>query len=339
MRVEISENGARELEALAYYVKKLFSDIENECMVLNNVVKNTEGLGVYEEKIKDLVLNVEHIINLNKNSVETIASAINDIAYDIRVLLNALGGAGGIGVMNVKNMGMSTKAGQGAVQTAANIIPDVAPLASTAQTIRVVKNEDGTISKVFDHPEKLAMALGCTQGNNNYGMLGTCGLASTAQWLKIMGSRYTENDVVGYAYNSNLCSSTGGTSIFDIVKIWDAFGISAQYMFKPKLSELADYIEEGRAVVVGVNAGKLWGMDNPEGYDCFLHYGDGGANHAISITSVMRDPVTDAIQGFYISDTGRGYDRDRCRFISLSDMEYALYVNRGSACISNKPMW
>ena len=106
------------------------------------------------------------------------------------------------------------------------------------------------------------------------------------------------------------------------------------------LESIAEAVESGRAVSVGVNAGTLWAQDNVEGIKIPQNcYGDGGANHAIGIMSCERDPVYGNVTHFYINDTGRTYERDACRRISVGDFWKAFNVKRACATISQKPVW
>ncbi|GHT85369.1 hypothetical protein FACS18947_4030 [Bacteroidia bacterium] len=105
------------------------------------------------------------------------------------------------------------------------------------------------------------------------------------------------------------------------------------------VDRLATYIEEGRAVSVGVNAFQLWHTDNSEGFsynDCF---GDGGSNHVVGLVSVRRNPTDNSVSGFYVNDTGRGLQRDAARFVPVEDFKQAYQVHRAAACVSEKPIW
>lgn len=223
---------------------------------------------------------------------------------------------------------------------------DIAPLDATRQSINLVVLPDGSKAKVFDHPSNLRNTLPFSQGQNEYSKGGTCALADTGVWLKIAGSRHVENDVVGFASTHKdrngkpLCSKSGGTLPSNIPDIWEHFGMPAYSDSSKNIESIAEAVESGRAVSVGVNAGMLWEQDNAEGIkipqDC---YGDGGANHAIGIMSCERDPVSGSITHFYINDTGRAYKRDACRRISVSDFLKAFNVKRACATISQKPVW
>ena len=222
---------------------------------------------------------------------------------------------------------------------------DVFPLEKTKQTINNIELDDGTEQKVFDHPDKLLNELPFTQGINEFNKEGTCALANLGSWLEIGGSNNVENDIVKYAsthmdiYGDALCSESGGVLPQNIPTIWKEFGVEAYLDGSKNLEHIAEAVESGRAVSVGVNAGKLYENDNYENIDLSDCYGDGGANHAIGVMSCARDAVTGNLTHFYINDTGRDLARDACRKINATDFLQALNVKRGVAIISKKPIW
>ncbi len=186
------------------------------------------------------------------------------------------------------------------------------------------------------------------QGKNEYNRSGTCALADTGVWLKIAGSKNTENDVVGYAtthmdsYGEPLCDGEGGTYPERIATIWGAFGIPAHSDWSKNIESIAVAVEAGKAVSVAVNAGLLWEQDNLEGFNLNdpnnNAYGDGGANHCIGIMSCERSALG-TVTHLYINDTGRSLPRDACRRISVPEFMKAFMVGRALATISEDPIW
>ena len=222
---------------------------------------------------------------------------------------------------------------------------DVVPLEETRQTIQTVDLPDGSWERVFDHPEQLQAELPFEQGKNEYGKEGTCALANLGTWLEIGGSANKENDIVAYASThmdmdgDPLCSESGGVYPGNIPTIWKNFGVDAYNENSKNLEHIAEAVESGHAVSVGVNAGKLYENDNSEAFDLNDSYGDGGANHQIGIVSCVRDGVSGNITHFYINDTGRSLSRDACRRVPVQDLYNAVNVKRGVATISKKPIW
>ena len=222
---------------------------------------------------------------------------------------------------------------------------DVFPLEKTNQTINNIELDDGSEQKIFDHPDRLLNELPYSQGINEFDKEGTCALANLGSWLEIGGSRNVENDIVKYAsthmdmYGNALCSENGGVLPENIPVIWKQFGVDAYLDGSKNLEHIAEAVESGKAVSVGVNAGKLYESDNIENIDLNDCYGDGGANHAIGVMSCARDAITGNLTHFYINDTGRDLARDACRKVKVVDFLQAFNVKRGVAIISKKPIW
>ena len=224
-------------------------------------------------------------------------------------------------------------------------IVDIFPLEKTNQSINIVELKDGTKQKVFDHPDRLLERLPFSQGINDFNKEGTCALANLGSWLEIGGSSNVENDIVRYAsthmdrHGDSLCSESGGVLPENIPIIWKQFGVDAYLDSSKNLENIAEAVECGRAVSVGVNAGRLYENDNVENINLNDCYGDGGANHAIGVMSCARDAMTGNLTHFYINDTGRDLARDACRKINVVDFLRALNVKREIAIISKKPIW
>lgn len=232
---------------------------------------------------------------------------------------------------------------------------DIKALDKTEQIIETRIYADGRRTEVFDHPDMMARRLPWFQGANSRNIRGTCGLADTGVWLSIAGSRYREKDVVEFAHSycnkagKRLCGEKGGTVAEQRKVIWEHFGMPAdiyrksQHSEKEMIERIGQAVESGRAVAIGLNAGKLWEKDNPERMALITPscnaYGDGGSNHVVGIISCERDAETGDITHFYINDTGRSLKRDACRKVPVEEFKSAFFVPRASACISRRPVW
>lgn len=233
---------------------------------------------------------------------------------------------------------------------------DVKPLLETKQQIRMVQYvEDGSKARIFDHPEELQNKLSYKQGQNERGMRGTCGLANLGVWLQIAGSAFREKDVVNCAATNIkadgkfLCSKEGGTLPEWRKQVWSMFGVDANVYRRGEepdgelIERLAAAVESGRAVSVGLNAGKLWEQNNYEYYNYRRGkdnaFGDGGSNHVVGVVSCVRDFDTGEITHLYINDTGRGFKRDACRKVPVEEFKKAFCVERASVCISEYAIW
>jgi len=157
------------------------------------------------------------------------------------------------------------------------------------------------------------------QGDNPYDYKETCGLVSCEGVLRQFGVNVTEADVVKYAATRGLCSPGGGTTEYTQAQIISDFGVPARPEKLGSFERLAQCVGEGRGIIIAVNAGVLWNDGN--------YFDNGQANHAIVVTGVARDPVTDQIQGFFINDSGTG-PQDSGRFIDVNTMQNA-WLNTG----------
>lgn len=166
------------------------------------------------------------------------------------------------------------------------------------------------------------------QGDNPFGFRGTCGLCSCELIMRQFGLEVTETDVVAYAREHRLChtrgapAKRGGSSVLQQVRILSDFGVPAHYETARELDDLAASIQDGRGVILAVDAGVLWNDANAYA---------GQINHAVTAIGVARDPETGQIQGFYINDTGP-VPPTPGRFIDIATMDEA-WVKMGGACV------
>ena len=196
-----------------------------------------------------------------------------------------------------------------------------------------VLGEDVAI--VTGNPFETAERLDFSQGDNSYDAGGCCGLVSSSNFLNLCGLETTEEEVVGYAMENGLCAngffmpreSVGGTGDFEIETIIESYGIlvTAYDTYDGgSIEDIANAIDEGKAVTIGVNAGYLW--DNP-------NYINGGqANHQITVTGAVRN-VDGEVIGLVICDSGRGLESDACRVVSKEEMELCYETVPGASAI------
>jgi len=105
----------------------------------------------------------------------------------------------------------------------------------------------------------------------------------------------------------------------DRSEIWNHFGIDSSYHFRDKsdgydVNDIANSVEEEKAMSVGVNVSKLWGEDIISDA-----YGVSQSNHVISVVSTERHAETNELLGVYINDTGRGDENDAGRYLSVGE--------------------
>src|SRR5665213_470605 len=103
------------------------------------------------------------------------------------------------------------------------------------------------------------------QGDNPEGFQGTCGLVSCANVLREFGLDITEADVVRHAREHLECNvditdraACGGTTPETQARLLTDYGVPAHVENAESLEALAQHVEEGHGLIVGVDAGVLW---------------------------------------------------------------------------------
>jgi hypothetical protein len=192
--------------------------------------------------------------------------------------------------------------------------------------------ESGREVVVVGDPEGLR-ELNHRQGDNPLGFRGTCGLVSCQDVLCQFGVVVTEADVVAYAAEHGLCAISdvpavsGGTSEASQAQLLAEMGVPAHVESGQGLSDLAAWVQEGRGIIIEVNAGELW--NDPNAWD------NGEPNHAVVVTGLALDPLTGQVSGFYLNDSGRGYPGDSGRFLDAHQMARAWSATGGSGVITD----
>lgn len=179
----------------------------------------------------------------------------------------------------------------------------------------------------YDSPNEMAQYLYASQGSAYSNFQGTCGLCSCANILRLAGVNATEKEIIDYAANTHigngvfsraftgfqrLCTvngspdSNGGTNAYSRQTILEHFGISSG-IFNVKMdgdsvsdetiNEIANFVSDGRGVIISVDANVLYNSNFPRGYS--------PAYHAVTVTSVTRNKYGD-VSGFYIADSNVG---------------------------------
>jgi len=173
------------------------------------------------------------------------------------------------------------------------------------------------------------------QGDNEFGYQGDCGLVSSENILDSFGIDVSENDVVKFAIDNNLCdtgtgtgsddpSMLGGTSVEGQAEVLTDMGVPAHGETGGTLEDLAANIENGHGVIAEVDAGVIWNDPNSSG--------NGQANHAIVVSGVVRDPATGQIEGFYVNDSGAG---EAGKFYDAATFEKAWTETGGNSVVTD----
>jgi hypothetical protein len=180
------------------------------------------------------------------------------------------------------------------------------------------------------------------QGDNDLGFKGTCGLCSVQDVADQFGLNVTENDVVHYAKDHNLCSTDGppedcgGTDIFTQAQILSDMHIMAQPFQHMSVDDLAKELESGHKIILEVNAGELFQGILPDNICAQVVGPDPHAyNHAIVVTGVVHDPQTGQVIGVYINDTGANLP---AQFIDRAHLEQAWVGTGGQGVAAYGPV-
>ncbi|MFC4071547.1 hypothetical protein [Actinoplanes subglobosus] len=210
-----------------------------------------------------------------------------------------------------------------------DVPPDGPPFPLEADTdvpTRLETLPDGRESVTFGDVARAA-EFGHRQGDNSFGFCQDCGLCSCETVLNQFDVPVTEQDVVAFAVANGLCdvqsdaAGSGGTTLEQQAEILRRHDVPAHVEAGQSMEDLAGFVEQGRGVIIGANAGVLWNDANA--------YGDGYPNHAVTVTGVARDPGTGDLQGFYVNDSGTGAAG---QFVAAPLMNDA-WLTVGGACV------
>ncbi len=188
---------------------------------------------------------------------------------------------------------------------------------------------------VSGNPFERASDLDYNQGDNSFGAAGCCGLVSSANFLNLCGIEATEEEIVGFALENDLCNNgwfispedTGGTNDMQIEAVIESRGVPVttyEIGEGGSVEDIADAVDSGRAVTIGINAGYLWNDAN------FI--GDGSANHQITVTGAVRDN-DGSVLGLVICDSGRGLESDASRVVTMEELHMCYTTVFGATAI------
>lgn len=191
---------------------------------------------------------------------------------------------------------------------------------------------DGTPILVYGYPK--ANELDYMQGNAVAGYAGTCALTSIANLATQANQQLSEAQVVQRAIDNSWCVTDpakpdyqrGGSNYVQQQALLTSYGIDNGIIHGYNEQAIANLVKGGRGVLIGLNAGKLWGESS--------YLDNGGVNHVVTVTGAAFDETSGALNGFYIADSGRGLVSDMTRYIPIADFRsdanvanaYTLYT-------------
>ncbi len=166
------------------------------------------------------------------------------------------------------------------------------------------------------------------QGDNPEHLRGDCGIVCCADVLDQFGVYLTEAELVHHAVACGELhivldrpDESGWTYPVEQARILSDYGVPAHAEQGRSIEWLAEAVQRGHGVIIGVNAGVLW--CNPH------NLGTGEANHAITITGIARDLADGALLGFFINDSATGKS---AQFISCHLM-VTTFERTGGYCV------
>lgn len=197
---------------------------------------------------------------------------------------------------------------------------------------------DGRNVLVYGYPK--AYELDYMQGDAIAGYKGTCALTSIANLATQANEAVTEAQVVRTAIDNGWCVTDattqdfhrGSSNYLQQQALLASYGIRNGVIQGYNEQATANLIKGGRGVILAVNAGKLWGGSANANYDY------GVVDHVVTVTGVVCDAASGAINGFYIADSGRGLVTDMTRYLSLADFRAAAHVGLAYTLYSIDPI-
>lgn len=174
------------------------------------------------------------------------------------------------------------------------------------------------------------------QGGDLAGYDGTCGEASISNVLTLAGTPVAEPDVLRRAIFQGLCTPKdaagmgGGMNQYNCSQLLDSYGIRNRVSNNFEPQGVVDAVMAGRAVILSVSSGRLWGAPDD---GKFIH-----CDHYVTVTGVACDEATGVAKGIYIADSGRGNSSDMCRFLNMDEFANAANVYGASVIYTKDPI-
>ncbi len=289
-RYAISKEGAEAMESLSRRLGYGIDGVNEASLRTGKNIHDLgcEGLGIYFDEINDL-------IQKNIIAVANCRDLMLDLSYRVK--------------KKSEWIWEMVQSGLGEIEGSPSIISlqsekGFLPRCLSETRFGFNKCHEGY---VYDSPEMTNNYLYQKQGMAYSNFLGTCGLCSCANILRLAGVNLSEKDMIDYATSVGLCRSgsfsgcNGGTNPENRQAILEHFGIESELESIDTedcnhLNKIADYVKAGKGVILALNSDALWyGAEN-----------DGCPDHAVVVISVVTENSdgTGDILGFYICDTG-----------------------------------
>lgn len=167
-------------------------------------------------------------------------------------------------------------------------------------------------------------------GDNPLGLRHTAGLVACEAVLKRFGNEVSEADLATIAVEEGLyvaaarLGDQGGATTSDYRRLLARFDIPSREEAGRTIGELAAYLEEGKGVVLAVNAGLL--RDDPAAFESGL------PNDLVVPVAVACDPVRGEVRGVFIADSIAG---ERRRFVPATTLHSAWEALGGMLVVTD----
>jgi Ca2+-binding RTX toxin-like protein len=320
---------------------------------VNDVILEQRGEGydkvrsscntILNANIEELRLLEGYAINGTGNSLDnTIIGNGQDNILDGVTGADVMTGGAGNDTYYVDNAGDRTVefAGEGTDTVNASISHTLGDNLENLMLLDFSKAEkgidDGVDILVYGYPK--AFELDYMQGNAVAGYKGTCALTAIANLGTQASQAMSEAEVVQRAIDNKWAVTDaavtdyqrGGSNYLGQQALLDSYGIRNGLVAGYDEQAIANLIKGGRGVIIGVNAGRLWGDS--------AYLDNGGVNHVVTVTGVACDAATGAINGFYIADSGRGMVSDMTRYLSVVDFRADANVPNAYSIYTIEPI-
>lgn len=291
------------------------SDIAKECNELKDALAKLKSNSSTEEieQIEQCVKQIEDILSNSEIDLQNLVRKISE--YE-RFVVRLKMASGGLSFGNNTNKENSFRSS----------VPNLNHTNQSYTNATI----NGQAMFVYDHPQSLGSQLKSEQGKNDLNKLGTCSLVSCTNIMKIGGVSESENSIVKNATQWGLCSRSGGTnaSFSQLSEILSRYGIETERSSTLTPEGLAKVVENGHGTIISVDSSILWNEPSMKIFP--------SVDHAITVTSVARNPSSGKIEGFFVCDSGRCMSSDASRFVDINTMKRAHFYARNHGAIYTK---
>ncbi len=328
----------------------------NDAYIVNSV--NDTIYEASEAGYDTVITNTNYLLNANIEELRLVeGSPINGTGNAIDNLIvgnssdNILDGVTGADTMiggqgndiyYVDNVGevVTELAGEGTDTVQSSISYQLGSNMENLLLLDFAKPESGLVNGesvlVYGNPKR--NELDYMQGDAVQNYLGTCALTSIANLITQTGRPTSESQIINLAIQNNWALNNpslpawqlGGSNVTQQRAILDSYGIRNDVVMGYNESGIANLVRSGRGVILGLNAGQLWGDS--------AYNGNGSANHAVTLTGAVYRDTDGTLMGFYIADSGRGMVSDMTRFVDIETFRNAVNVTGSYAIYTIAPV-